>query len=461
MFVNRKNELQSLEYAWQTERTNFFIIYGRRRVGKTELIKQFLKNKPGFYFLADRLPERENLKTLTRILKEVFNDEFLADVADWYGFFRFLKSRITQKTVIIIDEFPYLIETNSALSSVFQKGWDEYLKDLPVFLILCGSGIGMMEREALTYKAPLYGRRTGQLLVKPFSFYDFKDFFQHLNFDTQLEFYAVTGGIPAYAQQLDPHLNLTKNILTRVFQPTAYLYQEVEFILKEEVREPRIYFSILKAIARGKRKFGEIVNETGIEKTSLHKYLYTLEELKIIEKEFPVTEKNVAKSRKGLYKITDHFFRFWFNFVFPYRSELEIGNNRVSLQRLEQQFIHLAAMCYEEVAIEICKRNKNFIFDFIKIGRWWEKDNEIDIVAYDESHENILFAEVKWSTKMVGTNIYRSLLEKSRLVDLSYNNVHFALFSRSGFTKDMIQLAKTESVLLITGENLAQNNNIL
>ena len=452
MFVNRKNELESLEKAYTARNTNFIVIYGRRRVGKTELIKQFLKDKSGFYFLADRLPEKENLKTLTRILKDFFNDEFIADFNDWYSFFKYLKSHIYQKTVIIFDEFPYLIETNPALSSVFQKGWDEYLKDLPVFLILCGSSIGMMEKEVLTYKAPLYGRRTGQLLVNPLLFYDFVDFIKDSGFNKQVELYTIAGGAPAYIQQLNPRLSIENNVISNILQPGNYLYQEANFILKEEVREPRIYFSILKAIALGKNKFGEIVNETGIEKTSLHRYLYTLEELHLIKKEHPVTEKNVAKSRKGLYKITDHYFRFWFNFVFPYHSELEIGNTGPSINRFRQFFTHLAALTYEEIAYEILRKYQKHLFSFHKIGRWWEKENEIDVVAFDDSNENILFAEVKWSRKLVGTNIYNSLLQKSALVNRPYKNAHYALLNRSGFTKDMISLAREEKVLLIKGD---------
>jgi AAA+ ATPase superfamily predicted ATPase len=175
---------------------------------------------------------------------------------------------------------------------VFQKGWDEILQKLPIMLILCGSSIGMMERETLAYGAPLYGRRTGQLLIQPLSFADFSQFFPGLGFDRRLEFFAIAGGIPAYIKQLEAKLSARQNFIKNILEPEAYLYNDVEFILKEETREPRQYFSILRAIALGKHKLGEIVNETGIEKTSLHKYLYYLEELQIIQKRFPVTEKN-------------------------------------------------------------------------------------------------------------------------------------------------------------------------
>jgi AAA+ ATPase superfamily predicted ATPase len=453
MFINRTNELSALEKAYQANKAACVILYGRRRVGKTELIKQFLQNKISLYFLADRLSERENLRALTRLAGNLFDDPFLAEFRDWYTFFAYLKAKITRKTILVIDELPYLFETNKALSSVFQKGWDETLRHLPVVLILCGSSIGMMEREALAYGSPLYGRRTGQMLVRPLSFADFSIFFPALDFDRRLEIFAVSGGIPAYIQLFDAKRNVRKNFTDLILEPEAYLYSDAEFILKEETREPRQYFSILRAIALGRHKLGEIANETGIEKTSLHKYLYYLQELQIVEKRVPVTEKNVEKSRQGLYFVADNYFSFWFNMVFPYRSELVLGNKRPSLARFDQAFVHLAAAAYERVGIEILRRFQDEFFPFTRIGKWWHKNHEIDIVAIGEADHDILFAEVKWSIKRGGIDIYRKLKEKSKLIPGSFQSHRYALLSRSGFTPAMLQVAKEENVLLIHGEN--------
>lgn len=452
MFINRTRELAALNNAKLSEKAGFFILYGRRRVGKTELIKQFIQNENGLYFLADRLPERENLRTLTRLTRNLFDDPFLAEFQDWYTFFAYLKSKITQKTILVIDEFPYLLETNKALSSVFQKGWDETLQKLPVFLILCGSSIGMMERETLAYGSPLYGRRTGQMLVKPLRFKDFSDFFPNLDFDRRLEIFATTGGVPAYIQIFDAHKTLKENFTDNILEPEAYLFNDAEFILKEETREPRQYFAILRAIALGKHKLSEIVNETNIEKTSLHKYLYYLQELRIIEKRFPITEKNIEKSRLGLYYLADNYFSIWFNMVFLYRSELVLGNKLPSLARFDQSFVHHAAAAYEQIGIEILRKFQDEFFPFTRIGKWWHKNHEIDIVALGEAEKDILFAEVKWSTKKVGIDIYHNLVEKSKLVSGKYPNKRYALLSRSGYTSAMLELAKKENVLLVQGE---------
>ncbi|MDZ7359956.1 MAG: ATP-binding protein [candidate division KSB1 bacterium] len=235
-------------------------------------------------------------------------------------------------------------------------------------------------------------------------------------------------------------------------EPDTYLYNDVEFILKEETREPRQYFSILRAIALGKHKLGEIVNETGIEKTSLHKYLYYLEELQIIQKRFPVTEKNIEKSRQGLYYLADNYFSFWFDMVFLYRSELVLGNKRPALARFDQAFVHQVAAAYEQIGGEILRRFQDELFPFSRVGKWWHKNQEIDIVALGDREEDILFAEAKWSSKKVGVDIFQALKERSKSVQGNFRRRHYALLSRSGFTAAMERLAREENVLLIHGE---------
>lgn len=453
MFVNRTQELAALESSWKSAGAGLVICYGRRRVGKTELLKHFLDRKPGIYFLADRLSERDNLRALSRLVREHFNDPFLGDFADWYAFFAYLKAKLTRKTALIIDEFPYLVETNRGLSSVFQKGWDETLSQLPLTLVLCGSSIGMMERETMTYGAPLYGRRTGQLQVFPLRFAECEYFFPRANFDRRLELFTLAGGIPAYLKQLDGAAGARQNFSTNFLQPGAYLFSEADFILKEETREPRQYFSILRAIALGKHKLGEIGNETGLEKTSLHKYLYYLEELQLVHKRFPVTEKNAEKSRLGLYFLADNYFSVWFDAIFPYRSELALGNHRAALHRFDQAFVHHCAAVYEQVSGEILRGLlQDELFAFHRLGKWWEKEHELDLVALGESDEDALFAEVKWSNKKVGVDIYQELKTKAQLVPIKPKRRHYALLSRSGFTAALERLARQENVLLIHGD---------
>lgn len=457
-FINRGSELKALNEKWVGNKPQFFVIYGKRRVGKTELIKQFIKEKPAIYFLADKRTANEQLVELGRITGRFFNDTLLEKkgFSDWLEVFQYLKDKTKDHLVLAIDEYPYLVETDSATSSIFQKGWDQYLKDGNVFMILSGSSISMMESEALIYKSPLYGRRTGQMLLKPLCFNESWKFFPKKSFDDFLKIFTITGGVPAYLIQINPKISLKENIRQRIFTKTEFLHNEVEFVLKEELREPKNYLSILKAISFGKRKFSEISNETDIQKNALTKYLNTLERLQIIEKEVPITEKNPQKSRKGLYKISDNFFRFWFQYVFPYKSDLEIERFDEVLSKLKESFISLEALAYEEICRETMWRLRDIFFPFERIGKWWEREKEIDIVGINNQTKDIVFGECKWSSKQVGTNIYEDLKRKTTYVQWQKDKrkERYILFSKSGFTADMLDLAKKEKVFLVEKDKL-------
>lgn len=456
-FINRISELAALNGKWESGNSQLFIIYGKRRVGKTELMKQFGKKKPFIYFLADKRNQAEQLRELGRIIGEFFKDTILAKrgFSDWIEVFQYLKDS-KKRLVLVIDEYPYLVESDKATSSLFQKGWDMYLKDTGIFLLLSGSSIAMMESETLIQKSPLFGRRTGQLLVEPLTFEQARQFYPKKSFHEFMQFYTITGGMPAYLIQMDPTFSLEENIVSRIFPPTEFLFNEIEFTLKEELREPKNYLAILRAISWGKRKFGEIGNDTGLPKNVLTKYLSVLEHLRLIEKEVPVTESNKGKSRKGLYRVTDNFFRFWFQFVYPYKSELQIGRVADILVKYKACASSLEAVVYESVCCELLRGFDKNIFSFDRVGRWWEGNAEIDIVGLNEKKKQIVFGECKWSSKQVGTNVYTDLKMKAGTVqwERGRRKDFFILFSKSGFTEDMIKLAKKEKIFLVHGDKL-------
>lgn len=451
-FVNRKGELGALGKFWNQKDAQLLVLYGKRRIGKTSLVKQFVKGIPHIYLLAQRVTERENLKLFGEAVGEFFGDDVLVrnGFEGWKWFFEYLRKHINKRMVLIIDEFPYLAEVNKGISSVFQAGWDECLKDSPVFLILSGSSIAMMESETLAYKAPLYGRRTGQIFLKPFPFYEACKFYPSLPFEKCLEFYSIAGGNPSYLKKLNPELSLDINIKENILQPEAFLYNEIEFILKEELREPRNYFVILKSIALNKNKISEIVNETGLEKGILHKYLFILEDLHIIQKEIPITEKNPMKSRKGIYILQDQFFKFWFKYILPNKGNIEENKVDFVLNKIKSDFYILLSENYEKVTREILRSYESKFFPISKIGRWWDKNEEIDIVAMNEEENKVLFGEVKWGNKPVGTNIYEDLKKKALKVEWNAGKrkEFFCLFSKSGFTDSMKKLAHKEKVYL-------------
>lgn len=457
-FINRDRELAFLNRRWEEKSSELVIIYGKRRVGKTELIKEFIKDKPAVYFLGDRRTSGEQLRELSGLMAGHFNDGFLEKrgFSEWLDVFRYLNGKKKERFVFAVDEYPYMVEADRTVSSLFQKGWDEYLKDSGIFLILCGSSISMMESETLTYKAPLFGRRTGQVLVRPMTFRESRGFFPGKNFREFMSLYAVAGGSPAYLLQMSPELPFKENISRKVFSNTGYLYNEVEFILKEELREPKNYLAVLRAVSTGKRKFGEISNDTGLAKNVLTKYLQTLERLHVLNRELPATETNPLKSKKGLYALTDNFFRFWFRYVYPYKSRLEMGRLDEALGEVSKTFRSLEAEVYEEVCRELAWELYGRIFKFDSVGRWWDREQEIDIAAVNRKEKKILFGEVKWSRKPVGVNILKSLREKAGFVDWEKGEREefFILFSRSGFTEGMLKAAKEQGVFLVEEDRL-------
>lgn len=459
-FINRTTELADLEKRWKSGKSECFIVYGKRRVGKTELVKHFIQGKHAVYFLADKRAIIDQLREVARLIGEAFHDESITRQGfdSWLDVFVYLKRNVHDRFILAVDEFPYLTEVDPAMSSIFQKGWDEYLHGTNIMFVLLGSSIAMMESQVLLEKAPLFGRRTGQQLLQPLTFAQSRKFFPNTSFRDALDIYTVTGGMPAYLMQMEEDRTLEENIKQHIFPTTEFLHNEIEFILKEELREPKHYLSILRAIALNKRKLSEIVNETGLPKPKVNVYLQTLAHLHITERELPVTEANPEKSRKGLYRLRDNFFRFWFQYVFPYKSDLEIRRYDEVLRRFQEQFQLLVSKVYEEVCREFVREFPK-PFSVERVGNWWEKNEELDIVALSVRENSILFGECKWSEKQVGTNIYLELQRKASLVQWGKpgRKEYFLLCSKSGFTPDMLALAKQEHVLLMQEGTLLEH----
>jgi AAA+ ATPase superfamily predicted ATPase len=449
-FVNRNEELEFLEKKYKEKSAQHIIIYGRRRVGKTELVKKFFCGKEHVYFLSSNIAINEQVGQFITSSYEALGDETLLDLKpNFETVFKYIAG-IKKRLIVVIDEFPYLIDADKTIVSLFQRIWDLYLNKSNIFLILLGSSIGMMENEVLGYKSPLYGRRTGQWKVEAMHFKDLSSFFPNYSVEERIRTYSILGGIPFYLQQFDDGSDVSTNIKEKILTKGEILYEEPEFLLREELREPRVYFTILKAISYGNSKFGNIMNVSGLNKNTLTRYLDILGKLHIIRRELPITEKNPEKSKKGLYKIADPFFRFWFRFVLPNVSKIEEDVERAFDEKirlfLDQYYVSFSFedVC-KEVLLELSKQNR-LPMRFSRIGSWWHRNNEIDIVALNEDTKEILFAECKWQNKKVGIKVYDELIEKSKLVN--WNNEerkeYFALFSKAGFTPQL----RNENVLL-------------
>ena len=458
-FINRESELALLNTEWKSRESKFVIIYGKRRVGKTELVLQFIKDKPHLYFLADKIPDNIQIKKFSQSVGNFFNDSVLArrGFENWEETLKYIAEK-DQRFVLTIDEFPYLVESNPAISSIFQKAWDLYLKNSPVFLILMGSSISMMEKETLAHRAPLYGRRTGQLLVKQFRFLELRGAFPALEFEKHLIIYSFVGGTPAYLVPFWERKDIWKTVETEILTKGKALYEEVEFLLREELMEPRNYFAILRAISLGKTKFGEIMNECGFDKGTASRYLAILNNLQIIRKETPVTEKFPEKSRRGIYFFDDNFFSFWFRFIFRHRDRLEMSDTGFVIAKIKEELPSILAENYQRVISEVFLDSSSgcAVPHFQHYGRWWDKKEEIDLVATNDESNEILFGEAKWSRRPIGVNIYEDLKRKARIVEWGKpgRKGYYCLFSRSGFTPEMLEVAKREGIFLFWEDRL-------
>lgn len=472
-FIGRQRELEALETEYRKE-GGFAVLYGRRRVGKTTLIKEFIKDKPAFYFLATEEVETQSMKRLAGVVARVTQNPMLQRVAfsDWLDLFRLIAEyRPEQKKVLVIDEFPYLVKSNQAFPSILQNAWDEILKDSNVMLILCGSLIGMMQKHALSYDSPLYGRRTAQIRLAPLPFTDVYAA-QGLAFEKAVEQYAITGGVPKYLEFFNEQDDLLKQVESVVLSKNGFLYEEPNFLLKDEVMSAVNYFSIIRVMAEGSHKLGKIAGAMGIETSGLTPYLSTLSDLGFIVKETPVTEKNPEKSRKGLYFISDNFVRFWFRYVYPYKGELELDNTQLVLDEIRKDFTQkFVAFAYEDICraifAKLC-RDQSIPFTPSRIGSYWlndlDSDTEIDVMAVDCQNRQVFAGECKFHVKPVDAAVFFTLRDKvqaSSEIQSAFRGYRFlyGIFSKSGFTPRLLDLAgQNPDLYLINEDKLNQGN---
>ena len=460
-FVDRKNEYEFLNNEYGKSESSLIVLYGRRRIGKTSLIKEFGKDKNMIYFLATEESDLQNRNTFKNVITNSFNNCLKNDILldNWDMLFKtIVDEKSDLKKVIVLDEFQYLGKVNPSFPSIFQRIWDEILKDKNIMVILCGSLINMMESQTLNYTSPLYGRRTGQIKLKQIPFENYNDFFENKMSEKELiEKYAITGGIPKYIESFKESSNIFDEIKRNILNKQSYLYEEPNFLLQNEVSEVGSYFSIIKSIAAGNRKLSSISSSLAVNSTSLSKYLQTLINLDILEREVPITESNPEKSKKGQYKIKDNFISFWFQFIYPNIAFLEMDNIDVVLNKIKLNFVdNHVSFVYED----ICKQkmlslsaNGKLKSIYNKIGKWWNSNNEIDIVGLNEDEKSIIFGECKYynDNKKMNVKVFYDLKEKAKLVDWNNQNRNecFILFSASGYSEELKKLEKEREDLIL------------
>ena len=456
MFIGRERELCALESLYVSNKFEFAVIYGRRRVGKTALINKFIDQKNAIYFMGVESNAKQNLENFSKSIIEYSSGietetSFLSFQAALEYVFKLAEK---ERIILAIDEYPYVARSSKSLASTLQMLIDKYKDSSKLMLILCGSSMSYMEDHVLAYKAPLYGRRTAQMKILPFDFEETCRYFTKLSNEDQALIYGIVGGTPQYLLQMNDALSVEDNIKNTFLNPISFLYEEPINLLKQEVREPAIYTAIITAIATGSSRMSEISGKVGEDTNVCSTYIKNLINLGIVQKETPYGEK---ASRKSVYSIEDNMFRFWYRFVLENNSVIARGATDLVYNRIKPKLSDYMGKVFED----ICKQYlwKQLLLDkcpveFSSLGRWWGNDPlercqaEIDIMG-EQDKDTALFAECKWTNEKVDLSILETLAKRSRL--FSYKKVHLYLFSKSGFTKGCVEEAnKMGNVTLVS-----------
>ena len=437
-FINRRKELEFLEKKYRSSKAELIILYGRRRIGKTELISRFCSNKKSAYFLGRLESKEDTIRRFNSLLIESFKDTAILNnpLKSWDNIFDYLGEK-KERVILVIDEFPFVAERSPEVISVLQDKWDSKLKNTKIMLVLLGSSVSMMEKYALDYQSPLYGRRTGQWKIDKLDVIHLSGFFPKYKAEDIIVLYSCLDTIPGYLNKFEANKSVISNIKEKILSKGEFLYEEVEILLREEFRDPSNYTSILAAIASGMTTFNEIYNKIVLDKSLLSKYLYVLENLGIIQKIMPINKnyKKKLKFSKSLYYLKDNFFGFWFRFVYSNKQEIERGNINYALDYLSKNIDGYVSLRFENFISELLPF-MDIGMDSIN-GKWWHKDKEIDIVALNEQKKEILFAECKWQNKVNAENVINDLIEKSKYVDWHNESrkESFAVFAKSFIKK--------------------------
>ncbi len=464
MFIGREHELEALNKLYSSNKFEFAVIYGRRRVGKTALISRFIKEKNAIYFMGVESNAKQNLENFSKsILEYRTGIETESAFRSFQAALEYVfKLSEQEKLILAIDEYPYVARSYKSLASTLQLLIDKYKENSKMLLILCGSSMSYMEDHVLAYKAPLYGRRTAQMKIVPFDFDETCRYFQNFSDEDKALIYGIVGGTPQYLLQMNDALSVEDNIKNTFLNPTSALFEEPENLLKQEVREPALYNAIITAIATGSTRMSEIAGKVGEDTNVCSAYVKNLVSLGIIRKETPYGEKN---SRKTIYMIEDNLFRFWYRFIPENYSIIARSAANLAYQRIEPFLSDYMGKVFEE----ICKQYLWKLLlagkcpvEFSSLGRWWGSDPtekcqaEIDILA-EQDKNNALFGECKWTNEKIDLGVLEKLVKRSNL--FSYKKKYFYLFAKSGFTKGCIDKAKEMgNVVLISYKEIVSND---
>lgn len=460
MFIGRDSELEFLNEKYKEDKAQLIVLYGRRRIGKTETLKEFCKDKKHIFYSCTQSTDGVQLARFSqRLLSEdIPAKQYISTFSDWEKAFRAIADLPygNDKKLVVIDEFPYMCRNNSSIPSILQNLWDNELKNSNVFIVLCGSAMSFIEKELLAEKNPLYGRATGIYKMSEMNFYDAMKFFPDYSDEDKIITYSTLGGIPHYLKQWNSKISVEENIKRNILTKGCTLYSEVEFLLHQELRETPIYNSIIEAVALGNTRLNDISQKSLVENTSKTSvYLKNLIELGIVSREFSVDAgvKEKANTSRGTYRLTDNFFRFWYFYGFSNYSQLEDGDVDGVYEYIIKPSLHeYASYSFEDVCrqyVKMLQKHNKLPFRYSKMGRWTGKttirdnnltdnnnyrisDTEIDILCINPDATKYLVGECKFKSSPFSYSDYLNTVAKLLPLKEKYE-FHYALFSENGF----------------------------
>ena len=473
MFIGRERELNTLKRMYASENFQMLILYGRRRIGKTTLLNEFSKDKNPIFYTGVESKDDENLKELGRTVFSYFSGSEAGMIfASYSDIFDYMTAEIGKKKgagkqLIILDEYPYIAAGAKEVSSMLQRVIDHDWSRMNIMLVLCGSSIPFMEEEVLGAESPLYGRRTGQMDLKPFDYLTSARFVPEYPPEDQAIVYGVTGGVPKYLSMFDPQKSLDENLRQQYFDPAGYFYEEPQNMLRQEFRDISLYFAILNAIGSGSCLVHEISSKTGFNSEKVVQALQKLEVVRIIRKDIPIlNEKNRKLSQ---YVIQDGMFRFWFRFLPKGLNTIERGFGKEYYENAVRPFLHeymgpvFERICQDYTAVCGMTNGSGFIIN--RVGKWRGSDpvrkeqTDIDVVGISDAEKKAVIGECKFKNEPVGRQEYETLHDRARLIS-PYHVEQFLLFSLNGFTKwVMAQAAEDSSLELVSMTDLYRQTN--
>lgn len=456
----RKEELNHLNELYSSHNFEFLVMYGRRRVGKTTILQEFARNSHSIFFPAREKNDALNLEDFSKVIQYHFDKTFIASFQNWEDAFNYIGSKVTERTTIIIDEFPYIIEENPSVKSILQHVIDHSWKNKNIFLILCGSSVSIMETDVMGRKSPLHDRQTSSLEVKPFDYLESSMFFSNYSNEDKLLAYGILGGIPRYLEAFDSQLSIEKNIASKIIRNGAYLHEEPDNLLKAELRETNVYSSILSAIANGRNKIIDIANFIHEDRTKVAKYLITLQTLRLIEKRIPCGDPETSK--KSIYVIKDPFFKFWFRYEFTNNSYYAMLGANDASKEIMDDISNLMGDAFEEICkeyfIRLAKQRKLPFIPY-HLGKWWgtnpviKAQDDVDLLAIDRSGKKAIFVECKFTSQPMPYDEYVDLVTATK----AFTNIeekYLWFISKSGYTDSVIKQAKIDNATLLSIDDL-------